>query len=238
MQADDRPAEHATVKGGLPALRLAPWVVVQAHGHDAKRAASRPVDDTNHIPAERLVPPERQPRHRTVRPLSLPLRAINNSEHEMSRTIILSTAVFAAIWAERRDGEETEDAILRRLLGCGDDAWANGGHDARNDVHFPEGFEIFRTYKRREYKATARAGVWLREDTGSGIRPSTGSTSPSRRVTKTCGTVAGNTARPTGRSGPSTRCAGRMEGNMQRPFGSGSVPRCGHAHSLPSSQAS
>ena len=87
----------------------------------------------------------------------------------MSRTITLSTAVFAAIWAERRDGEETEDAILRRLLGCGDGVGANGGRgvrDARNDVHFPEGFEIFRTYKRREYKATARAGVWVREDTG------------------------------------------------------------------------
>ena len=41
-----------------------------------------------------------------------------------------------------------------------------GVHDARNDVHFPEGFEIFRNYKRREYKATARAGVWVREDTG------------------------------------------------------------------------
>ena len=92
----------------------------------------------------------------------------------MSRTITLSTAVFAAIWAERRDGEETEDAILRRLLGCGDGVQAaeghgereGGVHDARNDVHFPEGFEIFRTYKRREFKATARAGVWVREDTG------------------------------------------------------------------------
>ncbi len=88
------------------------------------------------------------------------------TEHEMSRTITLSTSVSAAIWAERRDGEETENAILRRLLGCGDADWANGGHDARNDVHFLEGFEIFRTYKRREYKATARAGVWVREDTG------------------------------------------------------------------------
>ena len=92
----------------------------------------------------------------------------------MSRTVTLSTAVFAAIWAERRDGEETEDAILRRLLGCGGGAQANGAHgereggvyDARNDVHFPEGFEIFRNYKRREYKATARRGAWVREDTG------------------------------------------------------------------------
>ena len=82
--------------------------------------------------------------------------------------------MFAAIWAERRDGEDTEDAILRRLLGCGDGIRADGGHgepeggvhDARNEVHFPEGFEIFRTYKRREYKATARAGVWVRKDTG------------------------------------------------------------------------
>ena len=92
----------------------------------------------------------------------------------MSRTITLSTTVFAAIWANRRDGEETEDAILRRLLDCGGGAQGNGVHgereggvyDARNDVHFPEGFEIFRKYKRREYKATARRGVWVREDTG------------------------------------------------------------------------
>ena len=92
----------------------------------------------------------------------------------MSRTITLSTAVFAAIWGKRRDGEETEDAILRRLLGSGYGGQADGGrgdregggHDARNNVHFPEGFEIFSTYKRRKYKATARAGVWMGEDTG------------------------------------------------------------------------
>ena len=41
-----------------------------------------------------------------------------------------------------------------------------GVYDARNGVHFPEGFEIFRNYKRREYKATARRGFWVREDTG------------------------------------------------------------------------
>ena len=92
----------------------------------------------------------------------------------MSRTITLLTAVFAAIWAERRDGEETEGAILRRLLGCGGGAQANGSqgefeggvYDTRNGVHVPECFEIFRNYKREEYKATARRGVWVREDTG------------------------------------------------------------------------
>ncbi|MCB9994323.1 MAG: hypothetical protein H6873_11785 [Hyphomicrobiaceae bacterium] len=33
------------------------------------------------------------------------------------RTIDVSTPVFAAIWAARRDGEETENAILERILG-------------------------------------------------------------------------------------------------------------------------
>ncbi|MCY4318107.1 MAG: hypothetical protein OXE76_02735 [Alphaproteobacteria bacterium] len=92
----------------------------------------------------------------------------------MSRTVTVSTAVFAAIWANRREGEETENAILSRMLGCGGEAGANetvaegdgGVHDSRNNAHFPEGFEVFRNYKRREYKAIARQGVWLREDTG------------------------------------------------------------------------
>ncbi len=92
----------------------------------------------------------------------------------MTRTITVSTSVFAAIWANRRDGEETEDTILGRLLGCGDGARSNqadgvddsGVLDSRNDVHFPEGFELFRNYKRKEYKAIAHSGVWIREDTG------------------------------------------------------------------------
>ena len=33
-------------------------------------------------------------------------------------------------------------------------------------MHIPEGLEVFRNYKRKEYKAIARQGVWLREDTG------------------------------------------------------------------------
>lgn len=32
------------------------------------------------------------------------------------KTISISTATFAAIWAARKEGEETEDAILSRLL--------------------------------------------------------------------------------------------------------------------------
>lgn len=93
----------------------------------------------------------------------------------MSRTITVSTEVFAAIWADRRPGEESEDAILRRKFSCArpespDSAPAtnqNGGvYDSRNNVKFPRGFTIFRTYKHREYEAVAQDGVWVRTDTG------------------------------------------------------------------------
>jgi hypothetical protein len=73
-------------------------------------------------------------------------------------------------------GVGRDDRILRRLLGCSaaesekSDVKPNGAgggvFDARNGVQFPEGFEIFRTYKRREYVAYARAGTWLRKDDG------------------------------------------------------------------------
>lgn len=94
----------------------------------------------------------------------------------MSRTIAISTDVFAAIWARRQEGEEAEDTILRRVLGCGTvekhsaaaPTQADGGvHDTRNGVHFPEGFRAIRTYKRKEYAAVATTGVWVREDTGA-----------------------------------------------------------------------
>ena len=94
----------------------------------------------------------------------------------MSRTITLSTEVFAAIWADRQEGEETEDAILRRRFGCAKTCdgqvgqpvmnGSGGVRDARNNVHFPRGFVAFRTYKRREYEAIAQDGAWLRKDTG------------------------------------------------------------------------
>ena len=83
------------------------------------------------------------------------------------RSIGVSTAVFAAIWSERQKGEETEDAILRRILKV-DPSKAEayqtavlGFRDERSGVDFPEGFEIFRTYKGKEYRAQATRGRWL-----------------------------------------------------------------------------
>jgi len=91
----------------------------------------------------------------------------------MIRSISVSTEVFAAIWASRREGEESEDAILRRTFGCqsqplrqAEPVAGRGVQDLRNGVNFPEGFEIFRTYKRRDYAAQARNGNWLRLDNG------------------------------------------------------------------------
>lgn len=91
----------------------------------------------------------------------------------MDRTLVVSTPVFAAIWAARREGEDTEDAILSRLLNCASGERSEKPHpqgsvggvfDARNNVAFNEGFEIFRNYKGKEYKAVATAGAWLRRD--------------------------------------------------------------------------
>lgn len=93
----------------------------------------------------------------------------------MSRTISVSTDVFAAIWAQRQNGEESEDAILRRILGRPAEndktdspptSRPGGVYDSRNDVNFPQGFKAFRTYKRREYEAVAQDGNWIRTDTG------------------------------------------------------------------------
>ena len=94
----------------------------------------------------------------------------------MSRTFPVSTDVFAAIWAKRQEGEDSEDDILRRILGIAKsekDARprqalqrSGGCRDRRNNVHFPQGFEIFRTYKRKDYRAIAQDGNWLRLDTG------------------------------------------------------------------------
>jgi hypothetical protein len=98
----------------------------------------------------------------------------------MRRPIDVSTDVYAAIWAARRAGEDDEDSILARVLGCkGSERAQSQAHhaaryapgagvfDARNNVRFAEGFEIFRKYKGRRYEAVAKGGVWLRKDTGA-----------------------------------------------------------------------
>lgn len=99
-----------------------------------------------------------------------------------TRTIIVSTDVFAALWANRRLGEDSENAILERLLGLPKgpplaiqasafNEQPRGGGKERNgqdgiynqlfDVWFPAGFEVFRTYKGRHYSAVVRGGQWI-----------------------------------------------------------------------------
>lgn len=94
------------------------------------------------------------------------------------RMIEVSTATYAAIWASRKPGENTEDDILKRLLDAEEEekaesteakpkAVTSGGfYDRRNGVHFPEGFVIYRNYKGSRYEAEARSGQWIRKDTG------------------------------------------------------------------------
>jgi hypothetical protein len=100
------------------------------------------------------------------------------------RHIVISTDVFAALWARRQPDEDSENAILERLLGLpkgppvaelvmafNDRGRArNAGADGQGgiynhmfDVHFPAGFEIFRTYKGRDYRAVVRDGRWVME---------------------------------------------------------------------------
>lgn len=89
------------------------------------------------------------------------------------RTISVSTEVYAAIWSKRGPGQESEDDILRNVLGVSSKAHASsppvngagGGVYAANvDVRFPEGFEIFRTYRNKDFRAKATGGRWLLEN--------------------------------------------------------------------------
>ena len=92
------------------------------------------------------------------------------------RQIAVSTDVYARLWAERRSGEDTEDDILRRVLNVTAPAQRAaearpaakvvGFRDPRFGLELPEGFEIFRTFKGKEYRAKAVAGSWMLMDTG------------------------------------------------------------------------
>jgi len=59
-------------------------------------------------------------------------------EH-MERTISVSTEVFAKIWSLREDGEDTEDAVLLRVLSATPRRKTSGGtrHLASNSQQRP-----------------------------------------------------------------------------------------------------
>ena len=88
------------------------------------------------------------------------------------KNVVLETDTYAAVWADRRPGEETEDAIIRRKFGVKPALVEKrtpakiGFSDYRFGIELPEGFEIFRTYKGTEYRAKAINGKWLLLSTG------------------------------------------------------------------------
>jgi hypothetical protein len=93
------------------------------------------------------------------------------------RSIQVSTDVFAAIWRDRRDGEDSEDSILRRRFDLDQEPEpaaldgpigpiGTGFYDARYDATWDEGEEIFRVYKGTEFRAQARGRKWLLLNTG------------------------------------------------------------------------
>jgi hypothetical protein len=90
-----------------------------------------------------------------------------------SRPVNFSTDVYAAIWAARLPGEDSEEEILRRILKVPTLPTPKpvqpnkvGFSDPRFGIELPEGFEIFRTYKGKEYRAKAIDGKWLLTNTG------------------------------------------------------------------------
>jgi hypothetical protein len=90
------------------------------------------------------------------------------------RNIQVSIDVFAALWAARRGDEQSEDEILRSLLQVRSvekpaepapvPRVRVGFADHRNGLEFPEGFEVFRNYLGKEYRARATNGAWQRVD--------------------------------------------------------------------------
>ena len=95
--------------------------------------------------------------------------------NRLMRPIQVSTQVFAGIWKNQQPGEDTEDAILRRLLGIASEKPLGthlqtpvGFADNQDGVVFPPGFEIVRIYKGREFRAQAVGGAWIRADNKRG----------------------------------------------------------------------
>jgi hypothetical protein len=90
------------------------------------------------------------------------------------RSIHVSSDVFAAIWSVRKPGQDSEDAILRGIFKMPeaqperDIVTAVGFHDPRYGVKLGHDFEIFRSYKGKDYRARAIQGFWHWNGTGYG----------------------------------------------------------------------
>lgn len=84
----------------------------------------------------------------------------------MVPSIDVSPEVLARLRALAGDGDRSADDVLRLLLGLPEAAPAGGASeqagfvDTTYGVRFPEGFEIFRTYKGRAFRARAAGGGW------------------------------------------------------------------------------
>jgi hypothetical protein len=92
------------------------------------------------------------------------------------RVIQVTTEVFAAIWADRKPGEESESDILARKYGVAsvplgpkrDIQVTVGWHDPKHGVRLPVGFTINRHFKGKEYSAQAIQGFWVSSHDGKG----------------------------------------------------------------------
>jgi hypothetical protein len=94
------------------------------------------------------------------------------------KNITISTDVYAAIWGERKPGEETETAILRRVLKVKPDVVPGapdemveppsiGFREPRYRVTLPHGFEITRQISGKEYRARAIGNKWVLQGSGN-----------------------------------------------------------------------
>jgi hypothetical protein len=84
------------------------------------------------------------------------------------RTVEISTDVYAAIWADRKPGEDSENEIIARKFkvplpapqASGRVGWA----DPRFGVSLMSGEEVFRVYKGKERRAKAFDGFLVLDD--------------------------------------------------------------------------
>ncbi|MGH6660971.1 MAG: hypothetical protein ACREB6_05500 [Rhodospirillales bacterium] len=93
----------------------------------------------------------------------------------MPPSVDLSPEVLKRLAALAGDGKRSADQVLRLLLGLPETMPAGGAvaaeaapgfEDTTYGVCFPEGFEIFRTYKGRPHRARVAQGRWRLEADG------------------------------------------------------------------------